>query len=414
MGFAAFGLAETIMQGIDAAGYTIPTEIQTKAIPPALQGKDIIGCAPTGTGKTAAFVLPIVHRIHDCVADEMAERYPRALILAPTRELTQQIAESAVAFGCRSGLRALPIYGGVQIRDQLRGLRRGVEIIAATPGRLLDHIRRGTLDLSRVEILILDEADRMYDMGFIKDVKTIIKKVPSKRQTMLFSATMSGQVRRLTKELLRNPQSIEVAAPGSLAQSIQQHFYAIDPQSKKELLPHILKNETIEKMLVFSRTKSGADRLSRWLISKGFPSAALHADRTQHQRRRVLERFRQGRYRVLVATDIAARGIDVAGISHVVNFDAPVFAEDYVHRIGRTGRAACGGTAITFVTHDEEKYVHKIERLVGRRFSVAGYPGYRNKSKSIFADTKPSAGMHTRRGGGRSGSTCCRVGRACV
>ncbi len=376
MGFSVFGLAETILKGIGAAGYNSPTEIQSKAIPIALSGKDIIGCAPTGTGKTAAFVLPTLHLLHRHFSPDSPQRYPRVLILAPTRELTLQIVQSVITYGGSTGLRALSIYGGVDIREQIRKLRRGVEIVAATPGRLLDHIGRRTIDLSRVEILILDEADRMYDMGFIKDVRRIIKAIPRKRQTMLFSATMSPEIRKLISEIQVEPKVVEIGKPCSPAQTVEQHFYTISHRQKNDLLPHILEKEPTQKVLVFSRTKSGADCLSRKLCAGGFRSAALHADRTQSQRRRVLDGFRNGKYKVLVATDIAARGIDVEGISHVVNFDAPLFAQDYIHRIGRTGRGEALGKAITFVCDDEHKHVRSIERLIGKRFMVNRYPGF--------------------------------------
>jgi ATP-dependent RNA helicase RhlE len=380
MGFSAFGLADTIMQGVRTAGHSVPTEIQHKAIPIALLGTDIIGCAPTGTGKTAAFVLPILHRLQQHRAPTRA---PRALILAPTRELTQQIAESATAYGSRTRSRSLSIYGGVDIREQIRGIKRGVEIIVATPGRLLDHLDRRTIDLSQVEILVLDEADRMYDMGFINDVRKIIKHVPAKRQTLLFSATFSRQIRELVGEIQRSPKVIEIGAPCSPASSVEQQFYSIPRQKKTALLAHILKSESIHTMLVFSRTKHGADRISKWLDRKGIRAAALHGNRTQSQRHRALDGFKRGQYRVLVATDIAARGIDVDGISHVVNYDTPAFAEDYVHRIGRTGRGAATGMAITFVSDDEQKNLRRIERLISKRLKIRSYPGFEHSGTQV-------------------------------
>lgn len=390
MGFTTFGLAGPIVKGVHDAGYTTPTEIQHKAIPAVIEGRDIIGCAPTGTGKTAAFILPILHRLLERSENRRAPRAPRALILAPTRELTRQIAESARAYGRSTRFRACPIYGGVDIREQIRRLKRGADIVAATPGRLIDHCNRKTIDLSRVEILVLDEADRMYDMGFIDDMRRIIAQTPSSRQTLLFSATMSKHIRELVAEIQRTPALIQIGAPGSPTASVTQRFYAISPGRKNDLLAHILNTESIESMLVFSRTRIGADSIATWLGKNGFNSAALHANRTQSQRRRALEGFKQGRYKVLVATDIAARGIDVNGISHVVNFDAPAFAEDYVHRIGRTGRAEARGAAITFVTGRERKHVRGIERLTGARCTVAEYPGFTDpEARAQFKSSAP-------------------------
>lgn len=385
MGFTEFGLTDSVMRGIQAAGHTTPTEIQQKAIPVALQGTDILGCAPTGTGKTAAFVLPILHRLEEHRIEHRGPRLPRALILAPTRELTQQIAESIYMYGSRTNSRGISIYGGVDIRDQIRKLRRGTEIVAATPGRLIDHIDRRTINLSQVEILVLDEADRMYDMGFIRDVRKIIGQMPTKRQTLLFSATMSRQIRELVGEIQDRPHTIQIGAPCSPARNVEQKFYSISQRSKSNLLAHILKGESIRNMLVFSRTKHGADKVAGWLDRKGIKSAALHADRSQGQRRRALDGFKNGHYRVLVATDIAARGIDVDGISHVVNFDTPAFAEDYVHRIGRTGRGAAAGIALTFVSQDERKHIRKIERLIRKRVSMECYPGFEDAEPQQYS-----------------------------
>ncbi len=388
MGFTSFGLTDTVMRGVSTAGYDTPTEIQQKSIPVALEGKDILGCAPTGTGKTAAFVLPILHRLEESREQRTGRRVPRALILAPTRELTQQIVESVITYGSRTSSRALAIYGGTDIRDQIRKLRRGIEIVAATPGRLIDHIDRRTIDLSQVEILVLDEADRMYDMGFINDVRKIIKQIPGKRQTLLFSATMSNQIRQLVSDIQQNPHTIQIGAPCSPARSVKQKFYSISQQKKVSLLAHILKGEDIPNMLVFSRTKRGADKVAGWLDRKGIRSAALHADRSQGQRRRALNGFRQGHFRVLVATDIAARGIDVEGISHVVNFDIPTFAEDYVHRIGRTGRGSANGIAITFVSGDERQHVRKIERFIRKRIAMEYYPGFEDSEPQTWSDSR--------------------------
>jgi len=376
MGFSVFNLAGTILEGVRAAGYSTPTDIQRKAIPEALQGNDIVGCAPTGTGKTAAFVLPILHRLHQTRPSGRSRGRPRALILAPTRELTQQIAESVDVYGSGARCSGVAVYGGVDIGSQIRRLRRGADVVAATPGRLLDHCCRKTIDLSCVEILVLDEADRMYDMGFIRDVRKIIRHVPARRQTLVFSATMPGEIRSLIAEVQREPRMIQIGAPASPPHAVEQRFYSIAQKRKALLLEHILVNEPVSTVLVFSRTKHGADRIVRRLERKGISTTALHSNRSQSQRRRALDGFKRGRYKVLVATDIASRGIDVSGISHVINFDTPSFAEDYVHRVGRTGRCDEKGVAITFVARDERKHLRRIEGLVGKRCGAAEYPGF--------------------------------------
>ena len=374
MPFSKLGLNDRLVQGILATGYTAPTMIQSRAIPAALAGKDVIGCAQTGTGKTAAFVLPILNRL---AADVHAKhRGVRALILTPTRELAQQIEDSITAYGRFMSLQSLAVFGGVNIQNQLKRLRRGVDIVIATPGRLLDHLDRQSIDLSNVEVLVLDEADRMFDMGFILDVRKIIAKVPGHRQTMLFSATMSKEVRALTANIQKHPEFIEVGEQRKPVDTVTQHFYSIHQEQKVDLLLHILESSKMESVLVFSRTKHGADKISHRLERKGIKSIAIHSNRTQAQRQRALAGFKHGDYKVLVATDIAARGIDVEGITHVVNFDTPTFAEDYIHRIGRTGRATSKGDALTFVARNEQEYLRKIEYFVGKRFELKKYPGF--------------------------------------
>jgi len=375
MSFSAIGLSATIMQGVTKSGYSAPTEIQKKAIPLAMEGKDVIGCAPTGTGKTAAFVLPLLDRLQRS-AQKDGPRHPRALILTPTRELAQQIEDSIRTYGKFTGFRAISIYGGVGMGNQLTGLRQGVDIVVATPGRLIDHLERGTINLSRVEFLVLDEADRMFDMGFIKAVRSIIAKVPAQRQTLLFSATMSREVRDLVAGIQKNPQLIEIGQSFTPVKSVVQHFYGVSQHSKGDLLQHILDNEPVETMLVFSRTKHGADKIARKLAQRGVRTAAIHSNRSQSQRISALEGFKRREFKVLVATDLAARGIDVEGITHVVNYDTPVFSEDYIHRIGRTGRADASGIALTFVSMDEEKYFKRIEQFTGMRFELKDYPGF--------------------------------------
>jgi ATP-dependent RNA helicase RhlE len=376
MSFSTIGLSDTMLQSISASGYTTPTEIQKKAIPLAIEGKDIIGCAPTGTGKTAAFVLPILQRLEKPHKTGKNGHFPRALILTPTRELCQQIEDSINTYGKFSKFRPISIYGGVDINRQFNGLRQGADIIVATPGRLLDHCERRSIDLTNIEILVLDEADRMYDMGFIQAVRTIIAKVPKQRQTMLFSATMSHEIRRLVTEILVNPLYIEVESSGTPVSTVQQQFYSVPQPTKIDLLIHILTKEIIGPVLVFSRTKHGADKIARRLEHSGISSATIHSNRSQSQRIRALEGFKRREFKVLVATDLAARGIDVDGISHVVNYDTPAFPEDYIHRIGRTGRAMATGTALTFVSSEERGYLTKIERLTGKRCDLKGYPGF--------------------------------------
>jgi ATP-dependent RNA helicase RhlE len=382
MSFSKLGLSDQLMQGILATGYTAPTAIQTRAIPLALAGRDIIGCAQTGTGKTAAFVLPVLHHLTKAPGHP-GHRHPRALVLTPTRELAQQGEDFVKTYGRFTTLQSLAIYGGVNMENQIKRLRRGVDIVIATPGRLLDHINRKTIDLSRVEVLVLDEADRMFDMGFINDVRTIIGRIPAKRQTLLFSATMSKEIKALVASIQHNPELIEVGEQQRPVEAIRQTFYTVEQDTKMSLLLHILQTQTLESVLVFSRTKHGADKISRRLEKSGVKSIAIHANRTQAQRQRALAGFKQRQYNVLVATDIAARGIDVEGISHVINFDTPAFAEDYVHRIGRTGRATLSGDAITFVSNQERKYLKGIEYFVGRKYELKRYPGFDNTKREV-------------------------------
>jgi ATP-dependent RNA helicase RhlE len=375
MAFTKFGLSDHIIQGIGKAGYTAPTPIQSLAIRPALAGKDIIGCAQTGTGKTAAFVLPLLHRLAENGDAKRWDRHPRALVLTPTRELAQQVQNAAATYGRFLTLKAVSIYGGASMDNQLKLLRRGVDIIVATPGRLLDHMERGTIQLSKIEVLVLDEADRMLDMGFINEVRKILAKVPRERQTLLFSATLSSEINALADRALRDPQMVEVGERRNPVETITQYFYSAPRETKMDILLHALETGRMESVLVFSRTKHGADKICRRLERKGITSVAIHSNRTQSQRERALEGFKRGKYRVMVATDIAARGIDVTGISHVINFDIPHYAEDYIHRIGRTGRAGAKGDAITLVGPEEMGYLKRIEQFTGKRFRVNPYPG---------------------------------------
>jgi ATP-dependent RNA helicase RhlE len=373
MAFKALGLNDRLVQGILATGFTAPTEIQSRAIPAAVAGKDIIGCAQTGTGKTAAFTLPILNRLA-----EKTEKthHIKALILTPTRELAQQIEDAVKQYGRFLSLRALSVYGGTNMQNQLKHLSRGVDILIATPGRLIDHLERRSVNLSHVEVLVLDEADRMFDMGFIDDMRLIIKQTPATRQTLLFSATMSKQVRTLVKDIQKSPELIEVGERRTPATTVTQHFYTVNEDKKLSLLLHILQAKELDSVLVFSKTKIGAEKVSNNLHKNGIKAISIHSDRTQAQRQRALAGFKQGQYKVMVATDVAARGIDVEGISHVINYDIPTFAEDYIHRIGRTGRAQSTGDALTFVTRSEARHVKKIEQFIGKRFEIKKYPDF--------------------------------------
>jgi len=393
MSFDNLGLSASVMRAVHAAGYETPTEIQAQAIPPVLSGADVIGRAKTGSGKTAAFTLPIIDRLEG--GKRPGRGVVRALVLTPTRELAQQVADSAKTYGRFTKLSSDAFYGGVSIEPQFKRMKKGVDILAATPGRLLDHLERGTVDLSHCEVLIVDEADRMFDMGFIKDVRRIIAKLPKNRQTLLFSATMSPEVRLLSSDIMREPVFVEVGVEGNPAESVQQRFYSVPKQNKLDLLFHLLKGRSMESVLVFSRTKHGANKIAKRLERSGIKTGVLHSNRSQSQRLSALAGFKEGRHRVLVATDIAARGIDVVGISHVVNYDTPAFAEDYVHRIGRTGRAEATGDAITFVAHDEKDYLRKIERFTGRRFTIERVPDGMPDAREIQT-AAPSAGRPER------------------
>jgi ATP-dependent RNA helicase RhlE len=377
MPFKTIGLNDHIVRGVAAVGYSSPTPIQAKAIPLAVKGHDIIGCAQTGTGKTAAFVLPILHRFSEQKRENKKKPVPRALILTPTRELAVQVDKCISEYGKDLDIRTLAVYGGVNFRRQLNNIKRGVDIIVSTPGRLIDHMGRKTIDLRTIDTLVVDEADRMFDMGFIRDVRKILKALPRKRQTMLFSATISPEVKSLAADIMTDPQVVEVGKPRNPVESVQQHIYPVEKQQKTDLLLHILEKQNIYNALVFSRTKHGADRICRRLSVKGVNSVAIHSDRSQGQRQRALNGFKNGKYQVMVATDIAARGIDVEGLSHVINYDVPAYPEDYIHRIGRTGRAEASGDAITFVSSEEAGSLTKIEKFINRRFEPKTFDDFK-------------------------------------
>jgi len=412
MSFTTFGLSDPLVRGILATGYTAPTEIQSQAIPTAIEGRDVIGCAQTGTGKTAAFVLPILDRLsHERPG---RKRTVRSLILTPTRELAVQIERSILGYGRFTDLKGLAVYGGVSINNQIAALRGGVDIVVATPGRLMDHMQRRTIDMRHVEVLVLDEADRMLDMGFINDVRKIVSNVPTKRQTMLFSATISPEIKTLAADMLKSPKVIQIGRPRNPIETITQHFYAVEKALKMDLLLHMIEDWRMFSVLVFSRTKYGADKISRRLTRAGIVAVSIHSNRTQNQRQQALDGFRSGKYHVMVATDIAARGIDVVGISHVINYDVPTHAEDYVHRIGRTGRAEATGDAITFVSSEEQKYLREVGKFIGRKLQPEICKGFSStkpdslqprpaeKSKSVRHTWKDqAAGKKPRTGRGR-------------
>ncbi len=370
MTFSDLGLAEPILRAVATEGYTIPTPIQRDAVPLVLAGKDLFGCAQTGTGKTAAFALPILHRLWTHRPAAGTGRKIRVLVLSPTRELAAQIEESFSAYGRNTPLRMGVIYGGVNQNPQVRMLQHGVDILVATPGRLLDLLNQGFVDLRAVEVFVLDEADRMLDLGFFPDIRKVVARLSKERQTLLFSATMPADIRELAQSILRDAVNVHVAPVATAAERIEQAVYHVSRRNKPALLRHLLQNQEISRALVFTRTKRGADRVVRDLSRAGIMSAAIHGDKAQGARERALDRFRTGKLHVLVATDIAARGIDVDGISHVINYDVPNVSETYVHRIGRTARAGASGTAVSFCDHEERDDLRAIERLIRRAIEV--------------------------------------------
>jgi len=377
MSFASLGLDATILKAVADQGYTEPTPIQKATIPVILEGTDVIGIAQTGTGKTAAFTLPLIHRLLRTKSG--AHRgLVRCLILAPTRELVVQIAENVNAYSRYAGLSVATCYGGVGERPQIAALRAGCDFLVATPGRLLDLGRQGHGNFGALETLVLDEADRMLDMGFLPAINTIVRALPKSRQTLLFSATLSREIEALTAQFQRSPQILEIGRRSNPAETVTQLLFECPGALKQVMLHHLLANPEMkmETVLVFARTKHGADRICRKLAGADIPCAAIHANRSQGQRQRALQAFKNGEIRVLVATDIASRGIDVDGISHVVNFDFPDALEDYVHRIGRTGRALATGTAITFITREDLPELRRLERIVGKHLHCGKLPGF--------------------------------------
>ncbi|MDR9406102.1 MAG: DEAD/DEAH box helicase [Spiribacter sp.] len=371
MTFDDFGLRAELLDAIRASGYTTPTSIQQRAIPAILESGDLLAAAQTGTGKTAAFTLPLLERLSQHDASGTKRRPVRALVIAPTRELAAQIHESVKTYGRNLPLRSGVIFGGVGMQPQIDRLRKGVDILIATPGRLLDHLKRGNARLDGVETVILDEADRMLDMGFIHDIRKILQYVPKQRQTLMFSATFSREIRALAAGMLTKPVEIDVAPRNSAAETVAQRVYRSAKAEKRGLLSRLIKEGDWQQVLVFTRTKHGANNLSRQLGQDGLSSAAIHGNKSQTARTQALAGFKRGDVRVLVATDIAARGLDIDHLPHVVNYDLPQVAEDYVHRIGRTGRAGNAGEAISLVAPDEAKLLKGIERLLKRQLERA-------------------------------------------
>jgi len=380
MSFISFNLHPQIAAGVKALGYDTPTPIQLQAIPPVLKGHDVIALAQTGTGKTAAFVLPILERLMKGPRGRV-----RALVIAPTRELSEQICEAIRSMGKQTGIRSATVYGGVSMNLQIQKLRAGVEIVVACPGRLLDHIGQGTINLSQIEVLVLDEADRMFDMGFLPDIRKIIKHVPARRQTLLFSATMPDDIRRLVQEVLHAPVTVQIGHTAP-ADTVCHALYPVDQHLKTALLLELLHHIDTESVLIFTRTKHRAKRVGQQLENAGHRAASLQGNLSQSRRQEALDGFRDGSYRILVATDIAARGIDVSSISHVINYDMPDTADAYTHRIGRTGRAAKTGDAFTFVVREDEDMVRSIERVLGEKVERRTLNGFDYKRSAPGRD----------------------------
>jgi ATP-dependent RNA helicase RhlE len=418
MSFSSLGLSDALLRAVSDTGYTSPTPIQQQAIPAVLNGGDLLAGAQTGTGKTAGFTLPVLHRLStDAVGAKLTSntspRAIRALILTPTRELAAQVEESVRIYGKYTKLNSAVIFGGVGINPQIKQLKHGVDILVATPGRLLDHMDQGTVDLSKVEILVLDEADRMLDMGFIRDIRKVLAKLPPKRQNLLFSATFSDEIKALADGLLDKPATIEVARRNSTVEIIAQKIHPVDRDKKHPMLAHLIKTNSWTQVLVFTRTKHGANKLVEQLEKDGIGAMAIHGNKSQSARTRALSEFKDGSLQVLVATDIAARGIDIDQLPHVVNYDLPNVPEDYVHRIGRTGRAGATGEAVSLVCVDEHDMLKDIEKLIKQTLPREVIPGF---EPDLNARAQPiqlrSGGAGHRNGGGRSGGGGGGAGRS--
>ncbi len=393
MTFKELNLIEPILKALHQEGYSTPTPIQAQSIPAILQGKDVLGSAQTGTGKTAAFAIPILQTLENHGPRGQRRNPIRSLILTPTRELAIQIGESFEAYGRHLPIMHTVVFGGVSQKSQTDALRKGPDVVIATPGRLLDLMQQGFIDLRMLEIFVLDEADRMLDMGFVHDVKKVIAKIPKERQTLFFSATMPPDIVKLSDSILTNPVRVEVAPVSSTAETIQQSVYYVDKGNKKALLAHLLQDSAIESALVFTRTKHGANKVTKDLEKAGISAEAIHGNKSQNARQNALKNFKNKRTRVLVATDIAARGIDVDDLSHVINFELPNVPETYVHRIGRTGRAGASGVAYSFCDHEEKAYLRDIHKLIDQRIPIV------EDHPFLLGTAQPAAQESTQRGG---------------
>ena len=372
--FKDLGLIEPILKAVQQEGYTTPTPIQLQSIPVILERKDLLGCAQTGTGKTAAFAIPVLQLLHSNNINSRGYKHIRALVLTPTRELAAQINDSFAAYGKFTGLKHDVVFGGVSAHPQVNSLKNGLDILVATPGRLLDLMNQGYVNLNHLEIFILDEADRMLDMGFINDVRKIVRELPRQKQTLFFSATMPAQIADLANSILRNAVKVEVTPVSSTAEKIDQSVFFVNKKDKQSLLLHLLKEKGIQRTLVFTRTKHGADKISRDLKKMSIYADAIHGNKSQQARQNALNNFKTGKLKVLVATDIAARGIDVDNLTHVINYDLPNIAETYVHRIGRTGRAENSGIALSFCDSEERAYLRDINKLIGLKIPAEAHP----------------------------------------
>ncbi|HBI82702.1 MAG TPA: RNA helicase [Alcaligenaceae bacterium] len=411
--FADLGLAEPLMRAIADSGYTAPTPIQAQAIPRVLTGGDLLAAAQTGTGKTAGFTLPILHILLNKPAELRQPGRPRVLILSPTRELSAQIQESVKTYGQYTKISSMVMFGGVNINPQINALRKPLDILVATPGRLLDHCQQKTVNLSGVEILVLDEADRMLDMGFIRDIRKILALLPRQRQNLLFSATFSDEIRELSKGVLHNASEVSVAARNTTAERVDQTVHIVDQAHKRDILSHIIRESGWHQVLVFTRTKHGANRLAEKLVKDGLSAAAIHGNKSQAARTRALEEFKNGKVAVLVATDIAARGLDIDQLPQVVNFELPNVPEDYVHRIGRTGRAGAAGSAVSLVDSSEIKYLKAIERLIKKQIpqlpAPTGWTPSPNSSHGAADDARAAGQRNGQRRHGASRSSSGRT-----
>jgi len=401
MTFESLGLSNALVKAVEKKGYTEPSPIQEKAIPLILEGKDVLASAQTGTGKTAGFTLPMLHKL---VAENKWKRRPiRALILTPTRELAAQVYDNVREYSEYLDIKSMVIFGGVNQKPQIRALRSGVDVLVATPGRLLDLQSQGVLSLGKVEFLVLDEADRMLDMGFLRDIKKVLELVPKDRQTLLFSATFSREIKSFASSILRNPVAVEAAPENTTAEKVEQKVYRVDKGKKTALVIKLIADGKWKQVLVFTRTKHGANRLTEKMNKNGITAAAIHGNKSQNARTKALEGFKTNKVRVLVATDIAARGLDIPLLPHVINFELPNIPEDYVHRIGRTGRAGASGEAVSLVCGEEREYLKSIEKLLGEKMPTSSIDGYEPSKEDL--ESQPIKGKAQKRGsgGGRSG-----------